>query len=148
MNIELVKDLNNLLETFFKHRDGYEKASTATDDKELQRVLKSISEHKEISATDIQNILKNYSDKTEDFIDKDSVMRKRNLSKILSSFFENNDNKFIIEACLIRESSLNKKLELLINKNHDDQRLKMVLQNNIKQCIAIKSLLWEQSTRF
>jgi hypothetical protein len=141
MEGELTVDLKDLLETFFRHKEGYEKASLLTDDKELQKVLKSISHYKEISATEIKNILKNHSYQTDD----DNI-RKRNLSKILSSF-NNNDNKFIIEACLIKESLLKNKLELLLGKNYN-LRIKMMLENNIHQSIVIKSLLWEQSIRF
>lgn len=141
MEDELTVDLKDLLETFFRHKEGYKKASLLTDDKELQKVLKNISNYKEISATEIQNILKNHPDQTDD-----GNISKRNISKILSSF-NNNDNKFIIEACLIKESLLKNKLELLLGKNHN-LRIKMMLENNIHQSIVIKSLLWEQSIRF
>ncbi len=143
MEDELNEDLKMLLETFYRHKDGYEKASLATEDKELQRVLISISEHKELSALEIKKLLS----PTTELIEDESIIRKRNLSKILSSFFNNNDNKFIIEACLIREGVLKNKLDLLIQKNYD-LRIKMLLENKLSQCIAIKSLLWEQSKRF
>ena len=142
MEDELTVDLKDLLETFFRHKEGYEKASLITDDKELQKVFKTISNYKKISATEIENILKNISNQIDD-----GNVRKRNLSKILSSF-NNNDNKFIIEACLIKESLLKDKLELLLGKNHNGLRIKMMLENNIHQSIVIKSLLWEQSIRF
>lgn len=141
---ELINDLKDLLETFSKHRDGYEKASMATDDNELQRVLKKISDYKKISVLEIKTALKHYSEK----IDFDSTISKRNLSKDLSSFFNSCDNKFIIEACLIKESSLKNKLDLMLNKNYKALKIKMLLENYGSQCIAIKSWLWEQSLRF
>lgn len=148
MKIELIKDLKSLLETFLKHKDGYEKASSSTEDKELKKILSQISDYKAISTLDVKNILNSYIKSNENSNDLESSIKSRNISKILNSIFKKNDNKFIIEACLIKENSLNNELKSLLEKNYNDIRLNMVIENNISQCFAVKSLLWEQSSRF